>query len=179
MSAGLLFAFVWVVLVDGQSQLRELVGTFSSWQIFPCAHWVGCPLKYFAHFLRRPRFYVVDILSFSKSLNMGPLVGVNVLSFRWRPVCQLFPCYGLAFGVISKNLFAWPEVWRSHSLTALAVLCFILISACVPLFWFYFRDRSLLYSQGWTWTPSSPASASQAWGLQVCTVTAGELFFWI
>lgn len=63
-----------------------------------------------------------------------------------------------------------------HSpLTALEVFCFTLISVWDILF--YFGDRGLLSSPGWTWTPNSPVSASHTLGLQICAVPASTLFF--
>lgn len=125
-------------------------------------------LKYFAHVLKSLAsmslsFVVLQILRY------GSFVGINVLNFWWNPVWQVFPCYGLAFGVMSKTSLPDPGSFSSESFCSFYVLRWHQFEVV------YFGDRVLLWSPSWTWTPSSPTSASQALGLLVCTVTAGKL----
>jgi hypothetical protein len=177
MSAGVPCVFVCVVPADVWLQPGELVGAFPLWQIFPCARPVGVwnTLLIFKESLDSLllTFVVLQIFKY------GSFVGSKCLEFLVKSSLSTispppFMAWILLSYLKSICLVRGLEI-PCQSLTALVALCFTLIPAWVTLFWFYFGDRGLLCSPGWTWTPNSPASASQALGLQGCAVTAGEL----
>lgn len=127
MSVGVLCVF-WVVPVDGWTQL---------WELFHVHPELGIYWNILLSFLkslasRSLSFVVLQIFGY------GSFVGINVLKFWWNPVWQVFSCYDLAFGVVSKTSPPDPRSRTFHHhfpLKAFVVLCFTPISVWVILFW--------------------------------------------